>query len=137
MDGTKQAFTEQRKVLIVEPEQSLARELQDIIEKLGAIVVGSASCADEPLAILADGAVDAVLLDTDLRREELSMLAASCRSHRIPFALITTYGGFEFRDPALETAPRLYKPLDGCSVRTIVTRALHDRLACTSFLSGP
>jgi len=130
MDGPKQACNEQRKVLIVEPEQTLARELQDIVEKLGAVVVGPEQCIDRPVDILKDGSVAAALFDTDLRSEDLSALATSCQKHRIPFALITKYGNFEFCDPALQAAPRVYKPLDGTSVRTIVTRALHDRLAC-------
>ena len=130
MDGTKQAFSATRRVLIIEDEQALAQELQDIVENLGAIVLAPERCVKDAIEILNDGSVDVALFDTNISNANLSLLAKSCQQHRIPFALITAYGRFEFEDPALNTAPRLYKPLDGCSVRTIVARALHDRLAC-------
>jgi two-component SAPR family response regulator len=130
MDGTKQAFSKRQRVLIVENEPALVQKLQDIVEILGAMIVAPERCINDAIEILNAGSVDVVLLDTDISIQNLSLLARSCQKKRIPFALITTYGGFTFDDPALDTAPRLYKPLDECSVRTIVTRALHDRLAC-------
>lgn len=131
MDGSKQAFNKRQRVLIVEAEQALRSELQDIVEKLGAMVVVPERCIDDAIEIMKEGSVDVAVLDTGINGGKLSLLAKSCQKRRIPFALITTYGGFEFEDSALDTAPRIYRPLDEMSVRTIVARALHDRLACT------
>jgi DNA-binding NtrC family response regulator len=130
MDGIEPVCNKRQLVLIVENEPALAKELQDIVEKLGAMIVATERCTNDAIEILNEGSVDVVLLDTDMTIENLAILARSCQTRRIPFALITTFGDFDFDDPCLDRAPRIYKPLDGSSVRTIVTRALHDRLAC-------
>lgn len=90
-----------RLVLIVEDEYFLADDMAQVLRKLGAQVVGPAPSTDQALALLADGSVDAAILDINLKGQMVFPVADALREQGVPFVFATGY------DAA--AVPELYK----------------------------
>jgi DNA-binding NarL/FixJ family response regulator len=56
-------------VLVVEDEPIVALDLQDVLEKAGAIVIGPASTLDQALELIASNSLDCAVLDVRLAGE--------------------------------------------------------------------
>jgi len=102
-------------ILIVEDEPLIAMMIEDFLEVLGKSVAGSVDSVDAALALIADGGIDAAILDVNLRGGEKSFpIADALAAKDIPFVFAT--GGShhtvaeEYRD-----RPTLPKPftMDG------------------------
>ncbi|MGK6322720.1 response regulator [Sphingomonas sp. DT-51] len=99
------------RVLVVEDEYLLARQLERALVRDGAIVVAVAPSVAAALAVLADGATpDVAVLDLNLAGEKAYPVAAALRHAAIPFAFASGYDA-EDRDPAYGDVPHLHKPL--------------------------
>lgn len=104
-------------ILIVEDEPLIAMMIEDFLDVLGKTVAGSADTVATALAVIAEGGVDAAILDVNLRGGEKSFPIADALAQKgIPFVFAT--GGShdtvaeEYRD-----RPTLPKPftMDGVS----------------------
>lgn len=102
-------------ILIVEDEPLIAMMIEDFLDVLGKSVAGTADTIEAALAVIAEGRVDAAILDVNLRGGEKSFPIADVLADKgIPFVFAT--GGShdtvaeEYRD-----RPTLPKPftMDG------------------------
>jgi CheY-like chemotaxis protein len=121
-DGTDDAFAGKR-VLVVEDEMIVAMLIEDILAELGAEVVGPATRNARALELLAEGPVDAAILDVNLGSETTLLTARELRARGIPFAFATGYGAAGV--PAeFEGQPFLPKPFREADLREALARAL-------------
>ena len=101
-----------RCILIVEDEYFLADDLAGEFRRLGADVIGPMSDVSDAQELLRSGpALDAALLDINLRNEMVFPVARALRERKIPFVFTTGYDkasvGSEFAD-----IPLWEKPID-------------------------
>ncbi|MES2987578.1 MAG: response regulator [Pseudomonadota bacterium] len=93
------------RVLVVEDEPVVAMCLEDILEELGCVTVGPANRLSEGLK-LAEGELDAAILDINLGGERSNSIAELLRSRGVPFAFASGYGSA----PEGFGAPMIEKP---------------------------
>ena len=79
------------RVLIVEDEYFLADDMAQVLQKLGAQVLGPVPSMDRALALLADELVDAAILDINLKGQMVFPLADVLREQGVPFVFATGY----------------------------------------------
>lgn len=101
-----------RRVLVVEDEYMLARDLCGELEDAGAVVVGPAPNIEGALALIAtERRIDVAALDVNLRGELAFPVADALNARGVPFVFVTGY-----EDKSLfagySEVPRCEKPLD-------------------------
>ncbi len=101
----------QKRVLVVEDEFLLARELFRILERAGATVIGPIPTVQRALARLRDEPVDAAVLDINLRGADVLPLADALKQRAVPIVFATAYQDHHVRRCHAE-APCLAKPVD-------------------------
>ena len=100
------------RVLIVEDEYYLADDARSALCDTGAEVLGPVATVNEARTLIEAGsAIDAVLLDVNLRGEMAFDVADTLHSRGIPFAFVTGYDRAAIPDRFAGTA-RLQKPVD-------------------------
>lgn len=108
------------RLLLVEDEPLVLMSLQDVVENLGCVVVGTASSLSEALAAIDTGsAFDAALLDVQVGREKIWPAADRLMSLSIPFAFLSGYtkSGIEARFLSM---PIIDKPFSDAAVKSAV-----------------
>ncbi|MBV8972768.1 MAG: response regulator [Sphingomonadaceae bacterium] len=83
------ATTATRSVLVIEDEVLIAMVLEDMLDILGHVVVGTPSTLDEAEAALAAGGFDLVVADVNLGAEPIYPLAERILDAGIPLILAT------------------------------------------------
>ena len=104
-------------ILIVEDEPLIAMMIEDFLDVLGKSVAGSADTVEGAVAIIADGGVDAAILDVNLRGGEKSFPIAEVLAQTgIPF-VFATGGSHDTVAEQFRDRPTLPKPftMDGVS----------------------
>ena len=81
-----------RTVLVVEDEAIIAVMIADVLNELGATVLGPAGSLQQALALADDPRIEAAILDVNLRGERVAPIAARLFDRGIPFAFATGYG---------------------------------------------
>lgn len=101
-----------RRILVVEDEYLIAADLTELLEDLGAVVVGPARSVKEALGRLErDGAPDAALLDINLGHEKAFPIADALIERGVPFIFTTGYSNAAI--PAnYQHVPRCEKPVE-------------------------
>lgn len=99
-----------RRVLVVEDEYFLADDIMRALQALGARVVGPfGELEDATRGIDGDAAIDAAVIDINLRSELVFPLARMLKARKIPFVFTTGYDrrsiGAEFHDVRLWEKP--------------------------------
>ena len=99
-----------RRVLVVEDEYFLAEDIVQILKELGARIVGPVGELEEATNLVnADIAIDAAVVDVNLRNELAFPLARILRARKVPFLFTTGYDGSsieqEFQDVQLWEKP--------------------------------
>lgn len=99
-------------VLVVEDEALLSMMLGDWISSLGHAPLWFAASLDDALAAVdANGAaIDAALVDADLRGESALPVAEALGRAGIPYAVVSAYDPTALRDRGFD-APALGKPM--------------------------
>lgn len=98
------------RVLIVEDELLVAMNLEDMLEGFGCEVVGPyPTLAEARVAVEAD-ALDAALLDVNVRGELVFPLAEDLVERQVPVVFCTGYAESGRFPPRLENLPRVAKP---------------------------
>ena len=102
-----------RRILVVEDDYMLARELQQELEDAGTEVLGPVPTVEDALALLAAEVVppDAAILDVNLGGQLAYPLADHLREQGVPFVLATGYDAQSI-PAAYANVPRCEKPLD-------------------------
>jgi len=102
-------------ILIVEDEPLIAMMLEDFLEILDKVAVGSADCVSAAMGFIEAGGIDAAILDLNLRGGETSLpIADALAAANIPFVFAT--GGSQDSVPdRFRGRPSLAKPftMDG------------------------
>ena len=97
-------------ILIVEDEPLIAMMLEDFLEALDRTLAGSADSVADALALVAQGGIDAAILDVNLRGGEQSWpIADALAAAGIPFILATGGAGDSIAEPWRDR-PILSKP---------------------------
>jgi CheY-like chemotaxis protein len=99
-----------KRILLVEDEYILATELAEFLEQHGASVVGPAGSVKHALR-LAARAVDAAVLDVNLRGERVYPVADVLIGRGVPIVFATGYDELLMRRPYVGL-PRCQKPID-------------------------
>jgi len=82
-----------RRILVVEDQSLIAMEVQDYLERAGAIVAGPVGTVDRALSKAEEDILDAALLDIDLGGERCWPVADVLGRRAIPFAFTTGFEG--------------------------------------------
>jgi CheY-like chemotaxis protein len=87
-----------KRILVVEDEALIAAMVVDMLTELGAAVVGPASTIAKGLALAGTEAIDAALLDVNVREQRIDPVADLLRGRGIPILFATGYGTRAFVD---------------------------------------
>jgi CheY-like chemotaxis protein len=101
------------RVLIVEDELIIAMELENLLRRLGYVVLEPAPTIQRALRAVTDQQPDVAVLDMNLQGERATPVAEALQEQGVPFVVVTGYGSERLPDRALEDAPCLHKPVDG------------------------
>jgi CheY-like chemotaxis protein len=96
------------RILVVEDEFFVAMDLKRLVEAAGGVVVGPTGALTRAHE-LAQGDIDAAILDVRLDGETSASVAEELRQRHKPFLLVTGYEA-QTLPPSLADAPRLGKP---------------------------
>jgi len=100
------------RVLVVEDEYLIADEMEQMLNRAGAQVVGPVGVLDDALALLRRSPhIDFALLDLNLDGEPAWPIADRLAEHKIRFAFVTGYGPSEIA-PRFKNVRRLEKPCE-------------------------
>ncbi|GAB4217174.1 MAG: hypothetical protein OHK0012_20980 [Synechococcales cyanobacterium] len=116
------------KILIVEDEKVIARDLSSLLKKLGYTVVAIAGTFEEAVARATEHQPDVVMMDIVLKGEQTGIeTAAKLKEFGIPVIFLTAYADHETLEKAKETEPLAYivKPFEPRDVQTTLEIALH------------
>ena len=83
-------------VLVVEDEFLIAMDLEAMLERLGAKVLGPAPTVHAALRLLETLRPDVALLDVHLKDGLVTPVAEALRSQSIPYALASAYSATDF-----------------------------------------
>jgi DNA-binding response OmpR family regulator len=81
-----------KRILLVEDEYLIAIMAADMLEELGAVVVGPADTNERGLALIESESIDAALLDVNLNGDRSDPIADRLKGRGVPFAFVTGYG---------------------------------------------
>ena len=112
-----------KRVLVVEDEAIVAMLIEDILGEMGVEVVGPATRNAQAIGLLAEGPVDAAILDVNLGAETTVPTARELRARGIPFAFATGYGAAGV-PPEFAGQATLPKPFREADLRDALARAL-------------
>jgi DNA-binding response OmpR family regulator len=97
-----------KRILVVEDEALIAVMVEDMIADLGGIVVGPAASIQAALALAQNEALDAAILDVNVRGERIDPVAEVLFTRNVPVLFATGYG--EVRLPGGLKAAVIDKP---------------------------
>ena len=119
-------MTEPLRVLIVEDEWFIAYDHARHVESAGHEVVGPVQSVADATNRLAEGAVDAALLDVQLNGETAFGLADMLLERAIPFAFVTGHVG-GFIPPRYSEVPILQKPTSEAEMTRVLRTLKRNR----------
>jgi PAS domain S-box-containing protein len=105
-----------RRVLVVEDEALISLQLASAVAELGGRVVGPAATVAEALRLVAQGELDAAVLDLNLGGERSDPVARALREAGVPFVLSTGYGDDMELSSPFGDSRRLGKPIGSAAL---------------------
>lgn len=87
-----------KRILVVEDEAIIAAFVEDILDELGATVVGPAFSVSQALKLAESTALDAALLDVNVREESIVPVRDLLRGRGVPVVFATGYGAERSRE---------------------------------------
>lgn len=121
------------KLLIVEDERVVAKDLELRLQSLGYIIVGSVASGEEAVRITAQMMPDLVIMDIRLQGEMDGIEAAERirKEHFIPVVYLTAHSDEETIQRAQVTEPYGYllKPFQDRELRTVIEMGLYKHRA--------
>jgi DNA-binding response OmpR family regulator len=112
------------RVLIVEDEFLIARDICDVLARAGCEVVGMVGSSDEAIALLEDRGCDVAVLDANLKGASAEPVAKWLRARGVPFLVLSGYVGTQL-EGELARAPFMAKPFVAAELVSAV-RSLRD-----------
>ncbi len=98
-----------RRILVVEDDMMIAVLIEQVLQELGCVVVGPVGKLDAALRLAGSEALDAAILDVNIRGSEVYPVAERLRTRGVPFVLASGYGDWALPE-AFRNQPRLTKP---------------------------
>lgn len=114
------------RVLVVEDETPIAMMIEDMLQDMGCIVVGSAATIESALRLVERGGFDFALLDFNLGGRNAQEVADALVAKGIPFAFGSGYGRAGLPSH-LKDRPVLQKPFLGDDLERAVRQGLCAR----------
>lgn len=99
------------RIVILEDDYYQAHDSKNTLEEAGAKVIAVTATVPDLAALLADGRIDAVLIDVNLGRGLSYDFARELRSNAIPFMFLTGYDAGMLPED-LAGSPYISKPAD-------------------------
>jgi len=116
------------KILIVEDEPIIAKDIEYYLQKLGYFIVGTAHDSESALDMLASRQPDLVLLDINIEgiKDGIEIATVINEKYQLPFLFLTSYSDESTLSRAKDTRPYGYivKPFDEKDLKTSVAIAL-------------
>jgi CheY-like chemotaxis protein len=112
-----EAIAEGRQILVVEDEMTIAVMIEDILLALGAEVVGPVARLDAALKLAKDAAIDAAVLDINIRGGNSYPVADVLAERGIPFFFCSGYSDWALEERHRDR-PRLTKPFSASGLAT-------------------
>ena len=97
----------------------IAVVIEEALRELGCTVAGPTGKLDAALRLAADEALDAAVLDVNIRGDQVFPVAEVLLARGIPFVLASGYGDWAL-PAAFRNQPRLMKPFTGRELETRV-----------------
>lgn len=117
---------EGRRVLVVEDETLVAMEFENLLQQQGCVVLGPAPRVNRALTLLDRERPDAAVVDLNLKGELATPVAAALSAQGVPFVLVTGYGELQSREPELQDAPRVDKPVHHRELLRVLAQVLES-----------
>ncbi|MGE5563477.1 MAG: response regulator [Bacillota bacterium] len=111
------------RVLVVEDEAIIALAIEDMLIELGCQIVGPALSVDAAARLASGEALDAAVLDINLRGETSRPVAEILRGRDVPFCFSTGYESADVPD-GFESVPLLRKPYTSDSLGAMLRMLL-------------
>jgi CheY-like chemotaxis protein len=111
------------RILVVDDEVLVAYDVAQIVEDLGATVIGPAHDLERGLRLAEREPIDFALLDVNLGRQMSTPIAERLRARGIPFALVSGYTRAHI-PAALSGEVLLKKPCTPETIRSAIHAAL-------------
>lgn len=108
------------RIIILEDDYYQAEDSRLTLERAGATVIAVTATAPDLGKLLADGRIDAALIDINLGRTVSFDFARELGARAIPFAFLTGYDAGMLPED-LAARPCLSKPADAARIITILT----------------
>ena len=112
-----------RRVLVIEDESMVMMLLQDMLEDIGCVVVGSASRIAEATEKAGSLAFDVAILDVNLNGERTFPIGAMLAERGVGFVFATGYGTASL-PPGFAGTPVLQKPFQQQDLERALRAAL-------------
>lgn len=112
-----------KRILVVEDEPIVAMMLEDMLADMGCVVVGPAARVAEAVALAEAEAIDAAILDVNIKGGCSYPVADRLRLRGIPYLFATGYG-LEGRAAEHAEVPVLQKPYQEGTAQDALRRLL-------------
>lgn len=113
------------RVILVEDEALLLIEMQDLLEDLGCIVVGTAARLREATALASSADFDVAILDMNIQGQRIDPVALIVKNRRLPVIFVTGYGARTL--PPGIAAPVIDKPCSSEELRPLLAALKEQR----------
>lgn len=107
------------RILIVEDELLISMMLEDWLTEIGHQAVGPAATVEHALALIESEALDAVILDYNLRGQRADPVAEVLSARGVPFAISSGEYSESLREQGADL-PMLAKPYDFAMLQRVV-----------------
>lgn len=116
-------IAEGRRVLVVEDEMTIALIVEEMLIDMGAQVVGPESRLDAALLLAGEAALDAAILDVNIRGGNSYPIADILAERGIPFLFCSGYNDWALEERH-RARPRLTKPYSLKELEDVVIQLL-------------
>ncbi len=110
-----------KRILIAEDEAIIAMILEDVVERIGGVIVQTARSCEDALVAIETLSVDAVILDVHLSGGTSEAIIAAADKKRIPVLVSTGSDRMSLPD-AFRALPMLQKPWQSEDVQTALAQ---------------
>lgn len=109
------------RVLVVEDEPLIALDVEEMLTRMGCLVIGPVPTVARAMELLQREQLDFAILDVDLRRERATPIAEALQALDVPYGLASACDRSQLSDEPLREVPLLGKPIDQRRVQDALT----------------
>ena len=124
------------KVLVLEDNALVAMHLEEMLSEAGCQVVAMIDNVKGALEFIRGHAVDAAVLDINLKGEKVFGVAEELMARKVPIVFSSGYGE-RFLPPQVDAAPHLSKPFEPETLRDTLMQACAAQGATSTLGSAP